>query len=177
MLQTRYDCLGNMMAMPEVGRENEKYGRFLGQPRLDAALVALGARQHAIFGLDQLCELGFTARAVQKRTETGRLHRIYRGVYSLVPRVLLSRDGLYMAAVLACGPGAVLSHRSAPALHGLRAAGATKFDVTMPARGGVAILASGVTRRQPAGLRPHDYLHTRHRIRPRLGLARRARPT
>jgi len=107
-------------------RLNDKAG-------LEAALASLGARQHAILGLDQLCELGFTARAIQKRAETGRLHRIYRGVYSLVPRELLTRDGLYMAAVLACGPGALLSHRSVAVLHGLRAVGATKIDVTVPA--------------------------------------------
>jgi len=48
------------------------------------------------------------------------LHRIHHTVYSPVPRELLKRDGLYMAAVLACGPGAVLSHRSAAALLELR---------------------------------------------------------
>jgi hypothetical protein len=36
-----------------------------------------------------------------------------------------------MAAVLACGPGAVLSHRSAAALHGLRATSRTKIEVTV----------------------------------------------
>jgi hypothetical protein len=39
-----------------------------------------------------------------------------------------------MAAVLACGPGAVLSHRSAAALHGLIRAGGVRIDVTIPAR-------------------------------------------
>jgi predicted transcriptional regulator of viral defense system len=93
-------------------------------------------RQHAVVGLDQLRALGLTARAVQKRTDNGRLHRIHRGVYSLVPRSLLTRNGLYMAAVLACSSGAVLSHRSAAALHGLRKAAATKIDVTVPTHAG-----------------------------------------
>jgi len=75
-----------------------------------------------------------TASAVRARAATGRLHRLYRGVYSLVPPHLLTRDGRRMAAVLACGPGAVLSHRSAAALHELRAFGGVKFDVTVPIR-------------------------------------------
>jgi len=39
-----------------------------------------------------------------------------------------------MAAVLACGPGAVLSHRAAADLHGLRPGSATRIDVTIPGR-------------------------------------------
>jgi len=115
--------------MPEPGRQSELCGRLF-----DQALVALGQRQHAVFGLDQLRELGLTPRAVQKRAATGRLHRIHAGVYSLVPRELLKREGLYMAAVLACGPDAVLSHRSAAVLHELRDWGATRIEVTIRTR-------------------------------------------
>jgi predicted transcriptional regulator of viral defense system len=115
--------------MPEPARENELCGRFLEQ-----ALAELAARQHGVFGLDQLRALGITARAVQKRCASGRLHRIHRGVYALVPRELLKREGLYMAAVLACGPGAVLSHRSAARLHGLRNYDYPRIEVTVPKR-------------------------------------------
>jgi hypothetical protein len=73
-----------------------------------------------LFSVDQWCALGPTAAALRYRAATGRLHRIHAGVYSLVPRELLKREGLSMAAVLACGPGAVLSHRSAAVLHELR---------------------------------------------------------
>jgi len=66
---------------------------------------------------EQLMALGFTKRAIEHRTRTGRLHPIARGVYS-VGRRHLSREGRWMAAVLACGPGAALSHRSAAALWG-----------------------------------------------------------
>jgi hypothetical protein len=67
---------------------------------------------------------------------------------SLVPRELLTRDGLYMAAVLACGPGALLSHRSVAVLHGLQEVGGTKVDVTVPAGSsrshpGLALTARG----------------------------------
>ena len=87
-----------------------------------------------MFTLDQLLALGLTSTAVHKRLATGRLHHIHHTVYSLVPKELLKRDGLYMAAVLACGPGAVLSHRSAAALLELRDWGHTKIEVTVPRR-------------------------------------------
>jgi very-short-patch-repair endonuclease len=45
---------------------------------------------------------------------------MHRGVYTIGHR-LLSQDGRRMAAVLACGPNAVLSHRAAAALWGMRA--------------------------------------------------------
>jgi uncharacterized protein DUF559 len=87
-----------------------------------------------VFGLDQLAELGLGARAAQKRAVAGRFHRIHKTVYSLVPKELLKREGLYMAAVLACGPGAVLSYRSAAVLHQLRDWGYTRIEVTVPTR-------------------------------------------
>ena len=99
--------------MPEPGRETPLHVTFLGQAFLDAALAELASQQHGVFSLDQLIALGLGASAVRRRVSTGRFHRIHRGVYSLVPKELLKREGLYMAAVLACGPGAVLSHRSA----------------------------------------------------------------
>jgi Protein of unknown function (DUF559) len=101
---------------------------------VEAAIAELANAQHAVFGLDQLAELGLSPRAVQKRAIAGRLHRIHQTVYSLVPKKLLAREGLYMAAVLACGPGAALSHRSAAALHGLRSWGHTSIEVTVPRR-------------------------------------------
>jgi hypothetical protein len=66
---------------------------------------------------EQLLALGFTKSAVEHRVRNGRLHPIVRGVYA-VGRGHLSREGRWMAAVLACGPGAALSHRSAAALWG-----------------------------------------------------------
>jgi hypothetical protein len=74
------------------------------------------------------------APTVRARLAAGRLHRIHQTVYSLVPKELLTREGLYMAAVLACGRGAVLSHRSAAVLHELRDWGHTSIEVTVPRR-------------------------------------------
>jgi very-short-patch-repair endonuclease len=67
---------------------------------------------------EQLIAIGFSPHAIDHRANTGRLHRVHRGVYA-VGRRDLSRLGQWMAAVLACGPGALLSHFSAAALYGI----------------------------------------------------------
>jgi predicted transcriptional regulator of viral defense system len=126
--------LGTIGAVSEGGRVTGKYGRFLDHPSVDAALAALGAAQHAVLQLGQLRDLGLTETAVHKRAGAGRLHRIHRGVYSLVPRELLTREGHWLAAVFACGPKAVLSHRTAAALHGLRQNARALIEVTVPGR-------------------------------------------
>jgi len=122
--------------MREPGRKTDVQRPFFGQAPVDMAIAALAATQHAVFGLGQLLELGLSERAIRHRVAAGRLHRIHHGVYSLVPRQLLTREGLYMAAVLACGPGAVLSHRSAAVVHGLKDWGGGGIDVTVPGRTG-----------------------------------------
>jgi hypothetical protein len=108
-------------------------------------LAALAGEQHGVFDLDELCGLGVTAAAIRRRAAAGRLHRLYQRVYSLVPPELLSREGRWMAAVLACGPGAVLSHRSAAALLGLRPFGGVRIEVTVPGR----------SRRRHPGIQAH----------------------
>jgi hypothetical protein len=77
----------------------------------------LSRRQHGVVTRAQLLGLGFSAEAIKHRIQKGRLHTVVRGVYA-VGRRDLTREGRWMAAVLACGPGAVLSHRSAAALWG-----------------------------------------------------------
>jgi hypothetical protein len=89
--------------------------------------------QEGVAGLAQLVALGLGDAAVRKRARAGRLHRIYRAVYALTPPSLLPLKGRYLAAVLACGPGAVLSHRSAADLLGLRRSDRAPIDVTVPA--------------------------------------------
>ena len=101
---------------------------------MDLGLAALALPQHTIAHLEQLAALGLSASGVRNRVATGRLHRIHHAVYSLVPRELLTRDGVFMAAALACGPDAVISYRSAAALHDLRRTERSKIDVTIPGR-------------------------------------------
>jgi predicted transcriptional regulator of viral defense system len=72
-----------------------------------------------VIALFQLLALGYTADAARHRIATGRLHRVYRGVYA-VGRRDLSPEGKWMAAVLACARDGVLSHESAAALWRIR---------------------------------------------------------
>jgi hypothetical protein len=112
-----------------AGRETQGGLSFL-----DQRVVAAALAQQAVLGLDQICALGITASAVRQRAAAGRLHRVFHAVYSIVPPSLLKREGWWMAAVLACGRGAVLSHRSAAALHALRPYNGRQIDVTVPRR-------------------------------------------
>ena len=64
----------------------------------------------------------------------GRLHRVHAGVYSVGPPQLLTRPGRWMAAVLATGPDAHLSHWSAAALWRIRPNGRSRIDVMVPHR-------------------------------------------
>jgi len=63
----------------------------------------------------QLLALGYSTNAIEHRIANGRLHAVWRGVYA-VGRPNLTSRGRWMAAVLSCGPAAVLSHDSAAAL-------------------------------------------------------------
>jgi hypothetical protein len=112
----------------DPGDNQRRLGR---PPQLEAAVAALFAAQHAVAGLRQLTALGLSARAIQHRAATGRLRRELRGVYAL-GGVTLTPDGHRMAAVLASGEGAVLSHRSAAALWGLMRWRPRAEDVTFP---------------------------------------------
>jgi very-short-patch-repair endonuclease len=96
----------------------------------DWAIGALAERQHGVVSRAQLLELGFDRGSITHRLKRGRLRQIHRGVYTMGHR-LLTQDGRWMAAVLACGPHAVLSHRAAAALWGMR--GGTRVEVTVPA--------------------------------------------
>ena len=77
--------------------------------------------------------LGLGRGAIAARLKQKRLHRIHRGVYAVGYR-LVSRVGWWMAAVLACGPDAVLSHRCAAALWGILEGWPTRVDLTVPSR-------------------------------------------
>ena len=83
---------------------------------------------------------------IKRRVASGRLHRLYRGVYA-VGHTIVNRDGRRLAAVMACGEGAVLSHRSAAALWEIRPTGAARFDVTVPRTSGVRSTAAIVVHR------------------------------
>src|ERR1700761_893540 len=81
----------------------------------DRRIAAIAGRQHGVVTVEQLAEAGIDKDGVAWRVRTGRLHRLHRGVYAVGHRSLSWR-GRWLAAVLAVGDGAVLSHSSAAAL-------------------------------------------------------------
>jgi very-short-patch-repair endonuclease len=101
--------------------------------RWDLAIARLAAAQHGVVTRSQLAGLGLGRGAIAHRVARGRLHRVHRGVY-LVGHPVLAPLAAEVAAVLACGPGAVLSHRSAAGLWGLLASTGPVVDVTVPGR-------------------------------------------
>jgi hypothetical protein len=94
---------------------------------------AMSRRQHGVLTRAGLLELGFGEKAIKHRIKTGRLHPVTPGVYA-VGRRGLSQEGRWMAAVLACGEGSALSHRSAAALWGIGAERGGPVDVTVRRR-------------------------------------------
>jgi very-short-patch-repair endonuclease len=98
-------------------------------------LADLAARQHGVITTAQLGEIGVDRPGIWRRVRAGRLHRLYRGVYA-VGYHRVSQHGRWLAAVLACGPEAVLSYRSAAALWGIRPTSAAVVEVTLPSPGG-----------------------------------------
>src|SRR5215211_2770942 len=110
----------------------------------DAWITRLASNQHGVLSAAQIASACLSPAGVTRRVRAGRLHRIHRGVYAVGHR-RLSDEGRWMAAVLACGEGAVLSHRSAAALWGMLGrprrpseAGGRTVDVTVPGPGGRA---------------------------------------
>jgi predicted transcriptional regulator of viral defense system len=82
-------------------------------------VAALADRQHGVVARRQLVALGVGRGAIEKHLSRGSLIPLHRGVYAVGHR-RLRIEGRWLAAVLAAGPGAVLSHRDAAALHGMR---------------------------------------------------------
>lgn len=116
----------------------------------DREIAELAGKQHGVVARWQLLGLGLGRDAIRGRVGSGRLHRVYPGVYSVGHRVV-SREGRWMAAVLACGAGAVLSHRSAAAAWGIATfSGAS--EVTAPRK----TRSRGAIRRHRALLPPDE---------------------
>jgi predicted transcriptional regulator of viral defense system len=98
---------------------------------LDSRIARISDAQHRVISLAQLVEEGLSAGAVRMRVAAGRLHRVHQGVFA-VGGAGLTAEGRRMAAVLACGEGAALSHLpAADQLRLVRSAGG-KIHVTVP---------------------------------------------
>lgn len=106
---------------------------------MDAVIAELAARQHTMVARRQLLELGFNRKLIDLRLSRARLHPVFRAVYSVAPG-RPTKEGRWMAAVLATGPGAMLSHRAAGARHGVRPFDGCEVIVTRDRRPGPGIV-------------------------------------
>ena len=123
-------------------------------------MAKIAALQHGVVSIEQLRWAGLTAKQVTLRVKAGRLHRLYRGVYA-VGHTDLSREGRWMAAVLACGEGAVLSHTSAARLWSLSPQSPPFSEVTVPNRNGRR-KRDGIRLHYRTGLDPTDVTRRRN---------------
>jgi hypothetical protein len=124
---------------PEDAVDIEIQGQL--HPRgIDGAIAAIAERQHGVIARRQMVEIGAGTGAIDHRVWSGRLRPIHRGVYGVGHRAL-SREGRWMAAVLASHSGAVLSLRSSAALWEMRPTARGRIDITtrfaMHARPGI----------------------------------------
>ena len=116
-----------------------------GKDPLDGAIADLARRQHGVVGRAQLVALGLGRDAIDWRVKRRRFHGLHQGVYAL-GHLSLTRYGRFMAAVLACGEGAALSHFSAAVLWGLLTAEGQAIHVTVE---GNRVCRGAVVHRSP----------------------------
>ena len=116
----------------------------------------LVTRQHGVVTRRQLLDLGLTSKAIEHRVSRGRLYPVAFGVYA-VGRVQLTQFGLWMAAVLSCGPGAALSHTSS----------AAHLGIVRPS--GVIEVSAPALRRRP-GIVVHRRRDLEGHVMPHLGI-------
>jgi very-short-patch-repair endonuclease len=91
----------------------------------------LAERQHSVIARWQLRQLGLSDDQVDRRIARGSLRPVHRGVY-LVAGARSTREGVWMAATLALGQRAALSHTSAAQLWGLLPGCSSPVHVTIP---------------------------------------------
>ena len=123
----------------------------------DTEIAALAKRHRGYLTRRQLLDIGLGPEAIRYRATIGRLIPVYAGVYAVGHLPTLPHDHA-VGALLACGPGAVLSHGSAASLWGVFQRWEMPFEVTAP---------SAHTRR---GIRVHRAALIRKDVRIHLGI-------
>jgi very-short-patch-repair endonuclease len=110
-----------------------------------ASIADLAGRQHGVVARRQLLAAGISTDRIKGLLRRGHLHRLHRGVYA-VGHAQISQEGRWLAAVLACGPDAVLSHGPAGQLLGI---------VPRRERFALHVTVPGRAQRGPAGIVTH----------------------
>lgn len=116
----------------------------------ERSIARIAHRRHGLVSRRELLALGFNDDAILRRLRAGRLHVVHPAVYAVGHR-LLTREGVCLAAVLACGDGAVLSHVAAAQLWDLLPVTTERPSVTVRHERGRAVPGVRVhrTRRLP----------------------------
>ena len=122
-----------------MGTESRAY-----RDKSDPLVAALAAEQWGVVTVRELAERGLDRDAIARRVRSGRLHRVFRGVYA-VGHSGLAPEGTWLAAVMACGAQALLSHACSVMLFGLWPVEDRLPEVTV----------AHAARRAPAGIRVH----------------------
>jgi very-short-patch-repair endonuclease len=148
-----------------VPRGGEKWGLSTcldmsqASQRNGTGVWSLASSQHGVISRCQLLQAGLSSDQIDSRIRSGRLHRTWRGVYAL-GRPELSIHGWWMAAVLACGSGSLLSHDGAAALWEIRATKEEGAEGKPPRL--IHVSVPGQSTRVRAGIRVHRRRLRRH---------------
>ncbi|MEA2363575.1 MAG: hypothetical protein QOD71_2720 [Thermoleophilaceae bacterium] len=111
----------------------------------DCTIAAIAERQYGVVSRAQLLAAGIGPGAIATRLGHQRLHPLHRGVYAVGHRALAPR-AREMAAVLACWPGALVSHQTAAG---------SFWQLVEASTGGIHVTVSRAHRRRRPGLRAH----------------------
>jgi very-short-patch-repair endonuclease len=143
-------CVSYVVSGANLGgwRFNRDMDRKSAEGSQPKSIAGFAERQHGVIATAQLYWLGLTETQVRTRAANGTLHRVHRGVYAVGHRAL-TRKSFWMAAVLACGRGAILSHGDAAELWEMRrpssgGANGSPIDVAVPS-GGAGRTRRGLT--------------------------------
>jgi very-short-patch-repair endonuclease len=128
----------------------------LGNRRELGALRVIAGEQHGIAGRGQLLAAGVDGAAIDRALRAGRLHRVHRGVYAAAAPELLTEEGHLVAALLAAGEGALLSHGTAAWRWRIIPAPPSVIELAVPR---TRTVRAGVYFFESANLRPGDTTH------------------
>ena len=135
----------NVVAMEARWQETP---RIEGKAGSEQRIELISGRQLLLITSSQLRAAGVSPKTVESWLRRRRLRRIHRGVYAIHPPPF-TRDQLWLAAVLACGPDALLSHEPAAMVQGFLDPEAVAAHVTVPSgrgrtRTGIVVHRSSV---------------------------------